>query len=82
MRRLKKNVEDYSYFMEVPNSRKDAKKEGEMKLMPVWDVRDGENVRKKVENILKQRNIDRGSKYMKQSYSVVGYSYNISMKKK
>jgi hypothetical protein len=74
MRILKKNVEDFTHFREMPNSRK----EGGMKLMPVFDVRDQ---RKKVEMILKQRNVDRGSKYFKPSYSVIGYSYNSSMKK-
>lgn len=44
--------------------------------IPVVDVRHGAASRKRVSAIIKQQNIQRGSKYFKPSYSVIGRSYN------
>lgn len=49
--------------------------------IPVIDVRDGEKARISAEKVLKQANIAKGSKYFKPTFSLYGYSYNLSMKK-
>lgn len=78
MRIFKKNENDYTHFREMPKSNDDG---GGIKMMPVLDVRDGEKMRIKVNQIVKQLNIEKGSKFIKPSYSGWGYSYNLSMKK-
>ncbi len=67
----------YSHEREMP----EEKGVGGFKRMPVIDVRDGKNHRQRVEEILKAERINRGSKFMKPSFSVIGYSYNVSPKK-
>lgn len=49
--------------------------------IPVVDVRTSDRHRERVEEIIKQSNISRGSKFFNPSYSGMGYSYNLSMKK-
>lgn len=48
--------------------------------IPVVDVRDGEKERKAAKAIIKSSNISKGSKYITPSFSLLGYSYNHSMK--
>lgn len=47
-------------------------------VIPVVDVRDGEDARRKAENIIKSQN---KGKFMQPSFSVMGYSYQVSRKK-
>lgn len=54
----------------------ESKKDGRF-IIPVADVRRN---RGQVERIEKYANIEKGSKFFKPSYSLLGYSYNISMK--
>lgn len=49
-------------------------------VVPVVDVRRGPKNREAAKKMLKQENIQRGSKYIKPSHSIMGYSYNASMK--
>jgi hypothetical protein len=51
-------------------------KEDDAFVIPVVDVRRGEDSRRRVNEIIKQQNIQRGSKFFKPSYSVLGRSYN------
>jgi hypothetical protein len=48
--------------------------------IPVVDATRSEDHRRLVRAIEKASNMQRGSKYFKPSYSVLGYSYNISRK--
>lgn len=48
--------------------------------IPVIDVRDGDKAREAVKKVEKYANITRGNRYFKQSFSLYGYSYNMSMK--
>ena len=50
-------------------------------IIPVVDVRTSERHREAAEDIIKQSNIFKGSRFFKQSYSWYGFSYNTSMKK-
>lgn len=52
--------------------------ESERFVVPVFDARDGERVRKIIANQIKQSN---QSKYTKPSFSVIGKSYQASHKK-
>lgn len=45
-------------------------------VVPVVDVRLGDSKRRKANQILKDANIKRGSKFMKQTFSLWGYKYN------
>lgn len=69
----------YSFIIEAKEKQKDG---GDKKLMPAIDVRDGVKARKRVNDIIKQDNVQRGSKFIKPSYSFHGYTYNMSMKNK
>lgn len=51
-------------------------KEDDAFVIPVVDVRRGEDARRRVNEIVKQSNIQRGSKFFKPSYSVIVRSYN------
>ena len=46
-------------------------------IIPVADVRRNRGL---VESIIKASNISKGSKFFKPSFSILGYSYNHSMK--
>lgn len=48
--------------------------------IPVVDVRTSPKHRDRVEEIIKQVNTTKGSKFFNASYSFMGYSYNISKK--
>lgn len=48
--------------------------------VPVIDVRRNEDQRRLAEYVIKQNNAQRGSRYFKPSYSILGYSYNVSRK--
>lgn len=48
--------------------------------IPVVDVRVSPEQRKRAERILKASRTQTGSKFMKPSYSMMGYSYNVSRK--
>lgn len=50
--------------------------------VPVFDVRKSEVARERAEEQIKERNRVEGSKYIRASYSLKGYSYNMSMKNK
>ena len=50
-------------------------------VIPVVDVRVNEDHRRMAEQITKSSNGHKGSKFMKQSYSLLGRSYNVSQKK-
>lgn len=50
-------------------------------VIPVIDVRDGENERAAVNNIQKNQRRYTGSKFMSRSYAVGGNSYQVSHKK-
>lgn len=54
-----------------------VKTEEEKFTIPVADVRRN---RKQVDAIIKASNIQRGSRFFKESYSGMGYSYNRSQK--
>lgn len=49
--------------------------------IPIVDVRNGFSQRERADEMIKQENIQRGSKYFSPSTSLMGYSYNNSMKK-
>jgi len=59
-----------SHFREMPNGSR----------LPVIDVRDNEKSRVAVNNIIKAENVARGSRFINQSFSLKGYSYNQSMR--
>lgn len=50
------------------------------KIMVGLDVRDGDKTRARVEAILKEQRRNVGSKFMRPSFSLYGYSYNQSRK--
>jgi hypothetical protein len=50
-------------------------------VIPVIDVRDGENERATVNNISKNQRRYTGSKFMSRSYAVGGNSYQVSHKR-
>ncbi len=58
-----------------------VEKEDETFVVPVIDVRTSDNYRKAVQQFVKEGNATRGSRFMRPSYSVLGYSYNGSHKK-
>lgn len=49
-------------------------------VIPVIDVRDGDDARRYAKHILKQSN-GIGGKHMKQTFSLYGHSYQVSQKK-
>ena len=59
----------YSYVIN-----NESKEDGKFKI-PVIDVRDGEAARKKISEIRKAVNKQTGSKFMKESFSMLGRSY-------
>ena len=48
--------------------------------IPVIDVRRSEKERRYAKSMIKSVNVKTGSRYLNPSYSVMGYSYNKSMK--
>lgn len=63
----------------VVGIRATSRKDGEF-IIPVVDVRRGQDARWKANSIIKASSIQQGSKYFRQSFSLMGYSYNKSMK--
>lgn len=49
-------------------------------IIPVVDVRRGEKIRMIADYMQKIANIQKGSKFIKPSYSVLGFSYNAGRK--
>lgn len=63
-----------SYGIKVETDKQDF-------VIPVIDCRDGEEARKRTARTEKQVRNNRGSKFMKPSYSVMGNCYQVSHKK-
>jgi len=61
--------------------RQTKNKEGETIKVPVIDLTESEQHRKLGEHFLKADRINRGSKFMKPTFSVSGKSYQVSQKK-